>query len=934
MKALTPILHSLLAFCLAFPPQVFAAGETGMAAGILNGTASALGNINELFSSYGNSANQLNALATQLSLVQAQASGVQNPQGQLDRLQQQMDLVKMQTMDCLQKASPSNYDKYFSKRKGKDKEVVKNMGGEQLTSMTPYCSTTALMADAIAVNKAKMEDAQKKMVCMTNLNTAMTEIANAAKAPLTALTEAATKVQKTHTQIIDIHSGIAQKIANDVYGQASEDGTRKGGYRDQLAQLIKRQSELENVINGEAGKNDEGLEFGLGLEVREYNEKRAGVANYWYFTMLEDIHNCFYGAGGFTYSCFNNNQSAAPAACLSMMVSNQAMGSVSAGTAARAAKDQQGLQNIANDNRMAALNANLPANIDANRPDQFLRFFKNRFDATLAPILNNYARYQYKSNVKGSDVSQFVNQAYHACYDKVTREFNSSMNLSKSGKYYAAKKDVELQQGRVANKLKAWITRVTGEMSDFRNSFYKVYNSELNQFGDNCTANADPTHSLDCLKALNATLKGGIDGTAVTAQLSTGAKIFPPQAADMQVETLSLDANGKPTRGTAKVTCTGFKDCIDYLEGTMRQHQSAQQKSEEDRSNFVENHNTAASSTLDILSKKMAELSQVLTGGIAGVKAGLSEAGVATTLEPKAVEVEELAFDDNTKLMKVPKEMKKALAGRNSLMELDKDEIKKVTDDYNSRVGELNKKAVEVANQARKCKIEKADYEGLASIMPKNCTPVSQICSRDRVARGAADLESLFKRSQDDPENSDFEKVSSNSDYRSCKMDAKQEAEKDLNDDAAIAEYARGRDGVDVYVGPVDGVSATSQIDEKLRTKYRALMKKEAETAMNTIVRGECADVVTSGLKNLAAKGRGNLSTQNGKIVQALADVNAACSVDPFDEEAQAAAVEACQAYVKTVKAAKAPDNEEPTEASGGSGSKNSSNPLTLPSAQ
>lgn len=921
----TPIPH-LLILTLILPPHVFAEGESSMGSGILGGLTSAMSGMQDFYGAYGLSAAQMGAMQTQIAATQAQANGVNTAQSQFDQIYAQLDMAKMEAQQCIQKYSNINFDKYYAKRKGKEAELVKNMSAEQLKNAPVTCSTAAVVTDAVALHEAKKDATEKKIKCLTKLRDAMDLIASKAQAPFQALTDAATQVVKTQDQIIGIHKSIVDKI------NLKLDGTEgRPGYRAQLDNLVKMQLELNDVINGAAGgKTESGWETGLATKLDKLKQARTGVADRWYNNMIRQVEGCFQSQPA---KCFNNNRSMPPAACLSAMIDNNAVGSLSKGTGNRAEKDKAALNDIAMDSFSAASDIHMPANLDSSKPDQFITFFRARFKQSLGATTSNYANHQYRSKIDPQKISQFVNERYQACYAKAEAAFKadlgdkgaSAQNLGRYS-YYADGEAANNELNGLANNLKGIISRVSGQMSEFRKSFFNVYNSELNQFAASCTGNENPNTSLDCLRTLNATLESGINGTTVRANLSSGSKPISAGPSEMQIDTLTTDAAGKPTPGSTSVSCVGFKDCIDYLDRNAATHQSAQEKTQQDRSTFAENHNNAVRSSLDIVGRKFAEVSETLNQGLAMVNASLSEVGVGVSIEPKNAETEELVEDENTNLIKMPKSLKAAIAGRTAFTEFEKGSDEKVVNAYNEVAGEIGKKKAEALGMSAKCKIEKEDYKTLLGIMPKGCTPANQICARNRMATGAATMEDLLKRSVDKIDDNENTRVLATSDYKSCVADAKAEVTEAINNDDTIAEYAKNK-GADIYRKSADS-GVNDAIDLGERAKYRGQMKKELDADAKNTVRGECSDTITNSLMSLAAKGRGTLANQNRSIVQKMADVNSACMAD--EAERDDLAEKACQDFVKSVNAAKPPENEDPTGAAFTKGSSTSDNPINL----
>ncbi|MGZ3654964.1 MAG: hypothetical protein ACXVB9_11515 [Bdellovibrionota bacterium] len=945
MKRPTLIARALNAFLLAAlitPPQVAHADVTAgsMATNTLNGINSTLGDMNSFMNTFGSSSAQLQSMAMQLQQAQAMAGGLQQQQSAFDQIQNQLNLAKATAMACITKTGTvdddNTYAKYYAKRPADQKSIVKGLTPDTLTSVEPTCSTYGVILDAIEMNKAKLVNTNKKMTCITNFQNQVNQIADAAKAPFAQLTNAATEVQKTYTQIIEAHTKIADKITNDLDGPADKDGKHSGGYRGQLANLKSMALELNNVLNAksgdlktEGGANDQGLKYGLVKAVESLKKNRVDAANSWYYNMMGDVENCYHSqpAG----SCFANDvgDNLSPDQCLATMVANQGDGTTSGGRKARAREDSNSLAQISVKNYMSSAAINLPANIDINNPDAFLNFAQSRFQSTLMGVLGAYRAHNYTLGLDKGAITKYVSDAYQACFDKAKANFQSDMTR-KSGTYYDQITAAQDNERTVANDEKNWIDRVEQSMTDFRTSFQKTYSSDLAQFKTDCTDEGDPYKGLDCLRILNAELQSGMRGTTAHAKLMNGSTFTVTAGATvLPVQTLTLDAQGKPTIGSSSVTCSGFDDCITYLSNSRDQHAQAADQTTQDRQKFVDQHNASVKQAFGAVSAQFAQMSQLLVASVAGVNDDLAKLGVKASMKTKDVDGEDLKENDKTGLYDMPKSMKAAFAGSNAYSELDDSSSKDVADAYNTMIGDLNKKSGDAQKMKEKCKINKGEYQALAGIMPNDCSSVASVCStRDRAASGISQMEAIFDKSKVSPDDNPTS-LSRNSEYNSCKSQTMQQAAEPTASEIRAA--AREMDNLSLTLA--DGHRDDDHWDE---AREQAILKKK--TAATNQVRTDCGDVIFPPLDALARQGRGPLESQNEQLVKLLRDVSDACAnvkPDPSSKDGSLPTEDddvtrTCEAFKSAANKAEPPAGEAETGVPG-TGVKSSSDPAINP---
>jgi hypothetical protein len=902
-----------LSLLLLFVPSA-AFAEGSMMASTLQGMTGALNDVNSAFSAYGASAGQLQQLAAQLSQAQQQANGQQQPQGAFDQIQKQLSLVMAEANACVMQNSNTNYDKYYAKRPASQKDLVKNISPDALTSVEPTCTTYGVILDAIELQKARMSDANKRMACLVNMQQKVNQIAEAAKAPFQQLNTAANEVYKTYSGIIDAHNQIADKIANDVDGAPDKDGKRSGGYRGELNKLKGMALELNNVLNAKQGENgDSHLKYGLVKQVENLKKQRTDVGNKWYFTMMNEIDHCFYEEPA---ACFDNDVQSPPGQCIGAMINNNAVGS-DKGAKARARTDANGLNNLRLKTYIGGQKVNTPTNLDMANPDAVVAFVDGRFEKTLRGVLGAYGNHQFSSRVPRQQMLDYIANAYQNCKAEAEKNFRDDLR-SKGPRYYADVIGMQDMERETANDEKNWIDRIEGEMTTFRTQFQKVYNSDLAQFKSDCTDDGDPYKGLDCMRVLNAQLQSGMRGTRVSAKLGNGTTYTATAGeTSLPIQTLTLDQQGKATIGSSSVKCSGFDDCINFLDRAREQHASAAQTSENDRKKFVDQHNQATRQAFDVVAQQFSQLSQLITASVKGVNDDLVKLGIKATVKTKQIEAEELKENEKTGLFDMPKSMKAALAGRNSFTEVD--DTKDVTDAYNSMLTELNKKAGEAQKQKRLCQVDANSYKGLVQIMPSDCSNTYQVCDRDRIPGAATYMEPLFKRSVEKVDENARNNIAATSEYKSCVSSIKADVNADLDDDAKLEDYAASHQMPSIFK---NGGEHDGDVDSRKRANVRNRMKADLGKTIRKNSRQDCGDFVLGALAAEANASRDTLREQNSDIVEALKAVSTSCSEVEVDEKGKmkqdSEVTEKCEAYKRVVGDAKAPEGEAETGALAG----------------
>lgn len=914
----------LLLGLLALNASFANAASGDIANNIANGMAAVMSDANGLMGAYGASSAQagaqFNALSMQLGQAQQMAGGAAAQQSAFNEINSSLGQAAMKADMCVRQANNASYEKFYAKRSAKEKDIIKGLTPDVLASAEPTCHTAPSILDAIAMNKAKLGDAYKKMSCLTSFRNDVNQIADKAKAPFQALSDSAGTVYKTSTAIVDAHTTIAKQLDTQLNGVEG-----KGGYREQLNILKQMKLQLNDVLNGASGSvggegGQGGLKTGLAKAVEDLQQTRTSAANQMYYQFMSNIEYCFYSKPA---ACFNNNKNLPPAQCLSAVVSNVSQGG--GAQAVRGQNDQQAMSDIAQQNSIESQDLNLPANLDARNPQQFLQFVNKRFQQDVSKKVANYSSHIFSKNIDAGKVSQFVQQRYAACYASAEANFQTDL-ASKGSRYYAAINSISDQERLVANDLKNWIDRVEGQMTEFRTAFKKVYNSDLAQFKTDCTSSGDPYKDLDCLRVLDAELDSGIRGTRVNVKLSNGSISINSGQTTISMQNLQLDASGNPTVGSTSASCSGFDDCINYMDRSLTEHQNAAQKAETDRKNFVEQHNTAVKSAFDVVSKQFAQMGQSLVASVGNINNDLTKLGLKAALKTKDVEGEELTPNENTGIMNMPKSMKAALAGRNTYTEMDEDTVKAVTEEFDAKLADMNKTAIAAAKMNAQCKINKSEYQALGNFV-KQCSNTQALCGGSAMTSTVPNLANIFRKSGEKvDDNNDIKSVMS--DYNSCKRDMLNEAKSvgiDEVNAAAIAKTGK----------PIDPESTTNAISY---AGFEDIARNKKKIQAKQDIHDECDSKIFESLGTLAGAARSDgLAKQNGNILQKLKDISDACgsatfnpSTGKYDENEEVN--NACEAFKSEAEHAKAPDDQEPTNADKANGSsKSSSNPISLP---
>jgi hypothetical protein len=768
-----------------------------------------------------------------------------------------------------------------------------------------------------------------------NFQQNVTHIAQAAKAPFQQLTDAAKQVYDTYQNVIDVHKQIADKIGDDLYGPADKDGKRdgKGGLKEKLGSLKQMSRELNDVLNGKQGQNKEGLAYGLTEKVQQLQDTRKKMANTWYYEMMQDVEACYRGT---PVTCFSTGQQMPPAQCISAMIKNQEIGPNSTPVSNALANDDlsSGLPNLSIQASASTAQVNQPGQVDVNNQTQFLSFVQTRYTSTIQGIIAAYGSHQFASQIDRNSLLQAIQGWYNSCYQQEVGKFQASFT-SGTGQFYDQYQAMLNNERETSNDEKNWLDTVEGEMTSFRTQFEKVYSNDMSQFKTNCTSNNDPYQGLDCLRQFDAELQSGISGSTVTTTLSNGVK-FASSAGltNLPVQTLALDAQGKPTIGQSVAQCSGFDDCINYMDRSLEQHTTAIQQTQNDEKKFVQQNNQAVKSAFQIVAGEFSSVTQLITAAVNGINTDLQKLGVNATVKTKNVDPETLEPDDTTGLIKMPKDMEAALAGQNAYTKIADDGTKDVTDAYNQLMQDLNNKAADAHKMKTKCQVKKSDYEALSKIMPGDCSNTAMACSSFTNSFGLSNFKNLLDKSMINPDDAQNNNSDAAREYQSCIESVRSNDDVNNPPSSAIEEAA-----AQLHLNITDSTESTSLAWQKAHDMAVSNLREQSKLDEQE----QCGSAMIGSLASEVGKDRPPLDEMNRKLVNLLGDVSSACSARKVDKDthklpdSDEGVTQACEAFKSAANKANPPENYDETGYTVNgthSSSRSDSNPYLDKSAQ
>lgn len=858
------------------PLQAAESGTTSALLGVktaLETTSSGIGAIQY-------SQQQMQGLVNQFAALRGQTANQGNAQSQFDLVKQQLSVALAEAGQCVEKA-----------KKDTAKYKKATINPTALNSVEPTCRNYGNVIDSIKKNIDQMQETNTKMGCIRNMQNKINQIADQAKKPFGDLTAAAGQVWNTRKNIIDTHQGIVDRLDKDLNDE-------ENGYKAKLGKLKELEVKIRNAISaGVSGK--EGAS-GIGQRLKDVKRARVAAANSWYYDLMGDVEGCFATDG--TQSCAFGT-AASPADCIRAYVGSAPSGSAPAKALAKANAGK--LDHAFRLNTGIIKRADSMSNIDVSNPNAFLAHVNKRFNEKLAAISTTFNNMSVAGNgVNKNQLRSFVQQKYRDCYSAAVQRFQSDMG-SEGGKYKSAVNQVSDMEAGLNNEIRNLIDETQANMNGFRTMFNKVYNRDLSQFAADCTASESPYASADCLRKMQITLKGGIEGTKQSTTLEDGSRPeFTPGPTTMNLQTMALDQQGNPTLQTSQSQCVGFDECMNVLDRYQAHHSDQAESQKKQREAFVEQHNKTVQTAMVGVAAQFTEVSKMLVAATTGINDDLTKAGVNAAITTKQVAGENLEKDETTGIFKMPTSMKAALAGNGTYTEMD--DVSEAVSSLNARIGELNKKATAAFKMKGLCAVKKGDFDAIANRLG-NCDAAS-VCKGDKMASMLRPMESLLRKSQGTGSPDDKDNITR--EYQSCVRSNR------------TSNTRRSRQSeIEVKVA---GAAATTD-KEKLRAALENQLREELEEKKNEA--GNCGGDAMGSLEALATDSRDSVKGTNDKIIAAIRKISDHCSEDPQDTDAAASA---CEEAKQVLRKASPPSNEGETILSdGGGGTTSFSNPLS-----
>lgn len=861
------ILSGLLILTLSIGPALtHAAEESGsLVTGALQGTLGALNTANQGMNALAYSQQQMQGLVNQFGLLQNQTANGNAAMGQFEKTKQELSQALAEASQCVE-SSKKDTSKY---KKGTLKPA-------EIDAAEPSCKTYGIIIDSVKKNVDQIYEVNKKMSCMTNMQNKMNQIADTAKKPFGDLTQAATDVWNTRQGIIDTHQGIVDRLDKEM-------NDAENGYKAKLGKLKDLEVRIRNALNAGASKDGSGL----GQRLKDIKRARVAAANTWYYDLMGDVESCF--AGDANQSCAFGT-TASPADCIRSYI-----GATPGGNPAEKA---QAKANAGKLDHAFRLNTGIIkrtdnlSKIDIGNTAGFLSHVNKRFSEKLAAVSATFTKISVVgNNVNKTQLRDFVQQKYRDCYQGAVERFQADMN-SEGGRYKSAINNVADMESSINNDIKNLIDESQGAMTGFRTQFNKIYDREISQFSSDCTAGDNPYASADCLRKIQVTLKGGIEGTKQSITLDNGTQaVFNPGPTTLNLQTMALDQQGKATLQSSQTQCVGFDECINVLDRYQSHHSDQAESQKKQREAFVETHNKSVSTAMTAVAAQFTEVSKLVVAGVQGINDDLTKAGVNASVATKTVEGEALVANEKTKIFDMPKNMKAALAGAGTFSEIG--ETTEATTGVNARISELNKKSLEAAKMKAACIIKKEEYSSLADSL--GSCDAEEICKSDSASQVMGPLELLMRKGKNVPGS---EKDTPTTDrYESCmtRADAKETSSSLTSEDAVL----------------MQGMSADEK-KEYIKTKRGDTTSAGAKAAAAK----SCAKAATAKLMAANAEVRSNsLKDTNQKVINALRRMNQACPENPES------AAEACEQVKKALKGATPPEDEAETKIEAGTDS-------------
>ncbi len=849
----------ILALLLPPPSQTARAEGESQATQALVGVKNVLETASSGLTAIQYSQQQMQTMVNQFAMLQQQMGANGQAVSQFDLVKQQLAQAMAEANQCVEKA-----------KKDTSKYKKAKIPLENLTTAEPTCKNYGDVIDSIKKNIDMMHEANSKIGCIRSFQNKINQIADSAKAPFGNLTKSANEVWNTRQGIIDSHQGIVDRLDKELNDE-------EGGYRKQLSKLKDLEVKIRNALNSGNTKGSEAGASGIGLQLRNLKRVRKSIGNQWYFTMMQEVQECFNSSGiaqcgGIAttpVSCVRNYLGSAsgnsPAA--------RAMGAANMGKLATTLKLNTG--DIRENDKMAG--------IDSSQPASFLAHVNKRFESMVSAVVNNFNRQSFQGSVNKGEISAFVRTEYRKCYDDAVANFKSDME-SEGMRYKATQNQIIDSELALNNDIKNLIDETQQSMTAFKTAFNKIYDRDLSQYSANCSASDSPYDSADCLRKLQLTLKGGIEGTSQSTRLDNGMPVtYTPTETVLNLQKLSLDAQGKASLATESTRCVGFDECINVLDRYQSHHRDQAASQEKQRTAFVETHNKSVDTAMTAVAAQFSEVSKMVVAATQGITEDLKKAGVNASVATNQIEGEALVANEKTGIYDMPKNMKGALAGVGSYTEMG--DTGEAVSSLNSRISELNTKAVEAFKMKGQCSIKKGDYEAIAGRL--SCDS-EKICVGNKAAQSISALEAVLRKSQNKA--SDESKNEITNEYNSCARGAKTSAKTSDLDEQEIT--------IQNYTDPKAKEVATELL-RKRRANRETEAKDEASSCLNSAV---------TSLESLSSESRESVRDQNNKIMAGLRKMADSCPDDPE------AAAEGCEDAKKAAKKASPPEGEGETQ--------------------
>lgn len=879
-----------LVCAISFAPVLQAQAEEGSSlTSTLKSINSGLGLVGEFTGAVGASQQQMQQMVNQIAALQAQQGLINQNMGQMDQVKAKLAVALGEAQTCMQKAQ---------KDVGRFKKNKIAPGA--ITTTEPTCQNYGHIIDSAKANILKMNEANTKLACLRSFQNKVNEAAESAKAPFSALTQAAQESWNIRDQIITLHKGIAEKLANDL--EASD------GYKAKLDKLKKLSIELNNVLNARPGGTAEnGLPTGLARKAEDLRRARVQGANQWLQALLSDTQQCFYTNR--SMGCDSSGTPASPYECISRQLNPSARNNP--GQAARNKFNQGELGEVFNMSFFKLNDMNTKAGVDVKDVNGFLNFAENRFNAMASEQAKLLSSRKFAGSVNSSQLASYMRDKMNACFSNAVGRFKSGI-ASEGNPYKDILNNIEDQEKDLANDTKVWIETVSKQMNEFRTAFQKVYNSDLPQFTANCTVNDDPYVSVDCMRVLSVSLKAGIEGTTQSIKLSNGTYYTANEGiTSLNVQALSTDQSGRPTLQNQQVQCRGFNECLTFLEQSKTHHEDQVQSQTVEREKFVQDHNKNVDLAIGAIAAQFGMIGDLMTRSIAEVNQDLTKASVNASVKSKQVDGETLSQNETTKIYEMPKNMKSALAAKGSYTEIE--DTAEVTQSLNDRLRELNKKVNEAFRKKSQCNVKKSDYEALASYLPRDCDDGAAVLRADRTVQMMPTLEALLRKTGVNPKPDDRDDISQR--YRSCMAGLRNTSSVGENDGEVREDIRRLERRIQL----------SSDADEK-KTLNQQIARKEAEldgirSANRSAVDEErkmCSEQALGALDAISKEARNESYTDNNsKVLTALRRLSEARAANDKDEASLA-----CADLKAAARSASIPadEGETPENASSGSG--------------